>query len=227
MRFALIASLLVLFTLAHGQTFYTKAFAEQDFHAKEWKTIERFGKTEFQVVRMGHEAFVKWYCDQSRAGIEGRVLAEKVYGLALTECNAPLLLRLPRKEQKFMEDLISALADLAKSAFTTGIQCTNDGPGWSLPVAESSTAVSAVIYATLNPAVAVQDAPNAELELLLAQLNERVRSKRPAIQKEADRLKGLIEHLKDLVNHRSVRDQAIVRSFAMRMLGIALLTPPS
>lgn len=227
MRFGLIASLLVLSTLALAQTFHTKAFAEQDFHAKEWKTIERFGKTEFQIVRMGHEAFVKWYCDQSRAGVEGRVLAEKVYGLALTECSAPLLLRLPRKEQVFMEALSSALADLAKSAFTTGIQCTNDGPGWGLPVAESSTAVSGVIYATLNPAVAVQDAPSAELESLFAQVGERVRSKRPAIQKEADRLKVLTEHLKDLVKHRPVRDQAIVRSFAMRMLRIALHTPPN
>jgi len=225
MRRWILAFMLSLATGGLSQQFRTKAFVDQDFHVKEWKTVERFGKTESDIVRMGHDPFVKWYCDDSRAGTDGRIQAEKVFNLALTECNAPLLQRLSRQEQKFMEDLISGLGDMAKSCFVVGVLSTNESPGWNLPIAESSTAVSETIHAILNPLGPVREEPRIDFEPLFAQVSERLKAKRPNAQNEGDRLRFLTQHLQKIVKDRSDRDKVIVRSFTVRMLKVALLSP--
>lgn len=117
-----------------------------------------------------HDQIITWYCVDSRAGADGRIQAEEGVQSGADRWHAPLL-RLSRREQKLTEDLISGVGDMAKSLFVTGILSTNDGPGWSLPIAESSTGESETIHAVLNLAVAVRS-QEVDCEPLFVQILE-------------------------------------------------------
>lgn len=225
MRNAFLGLFLALATLGYGQPFMTKGFADQDFHSKEWKTIERFGRGEREIVAMGHDAFVEWYCADTRAGKDGLVQAERVFCLALNEICAPILLRLPRREQLFMESMLVSFGDMAKSSFVAGIMATNEGPAWSLPIAKSSTAVVEALYYVLHPSLPAPNVPAVDMEALYAQISERVAAKRPENKEAGGRMKFLTEYIEKNFRNRSPREKAIARNFCIKMTQMALLDP--
>lgn len=225
MRNVFLGALVGLAAFGYGQAFMTKGFAEQDFHAKEWKTIERFGRGELEIVAMGHDAFEEWYCADARAGKNGRIQAERVYCLALNEVCAPILRRLPRREQVFLEGMLVSFGDMAKSSFVTGIMATNEGPEWSLPIAKSSTAVVEALYYVLHPSLTAPTVPAVDLEVLYAQISERVAAKLPETKEAGGRMKFLTDYIENKFRNRSERDKAIARGFCVRMTQMALLDP--
>jgi len=214
-----------LSALAGAQQFFTQAFQNQDFHSKQWPTIERYGKSELEIVAMGHDPFVKWFCEPGRAGVSGRMEAENVFALALNECNAPLLKKLSRREQKFMEDVYSTFADMAKSSFVTGILATSESDAWSLPIKESSTAVGAAVYSILNPAFQPPTTKLEDLDKLHARVAARMRAKNPAHAEDGGRLKYLAGVIEKLFAPRPKREREIAQRFTVDMVKLALLDP--
>lgn len=222
MRLATLLLLLALATAGHGQQFHTMAFVNQDFHSKPWKIMERYGKSETEIVAMGHDKFVAWYCEEGRAGKAGRVDAEKLYGFALNECNVPILLSLSREEQRFMESAIVAFADMAKSSVVAAVASVGEDREWSLLFAESATVVNELTYAVLRPELPVPKAPNVKLDTLFTTVSERVRARYPRNLSDGDRLKFLIEHIDKVFKDRSNRDKALARAMSVRLAKMAL-----
>jgi hypothetical protein len=225
MRRVVIFLFLALASFGQAQEFYTVAFARQEFHAEEWKVIERFGKTEGEVVKMGHDRFVKWYCEDARAGKDGRIMAERVYGLALVECSAPFLERLSRPEQKFMEDAISAMADMAKSSVTTAVKTYGENKDWGMSFAESSVAVSETIYALVNPDVPLPRAPKVDWDRVYKTVNEQAKARNPETEDAAGRLQSVAGYLEKVFKDRSPREKAFARAFAAKAANLALREP--
>lgn len=226
MRYVLFASALALTSIGQAQQFYTQAFVRQEFHSQEWKTIERYGRAESEIVKMGHDRFVAWYCDEARAGKEGRVQAEKVFGLAYNECSAPILLRLPRSEQKFMEDAMTAFGDMAKSSVSCAVLSFGEDRPWSLVYAQSSTAVTETVYALLNPRFTPPAAIRpTDLDAICTTVTQRVRARRPDVEGDGGRLKFLDGHIQKIFKDRSPREKALAKAFALKAAQLALVNP--
>lgn len=109
-----------------------------------------YGRINAQILRMGHDQWVLWYCDPSRATDSGRRDAEVAYCLALHERNTKLLARKSPAEQQFFDECRGMFADMAKSAFVAGSEFYPEWSGWPVAIAESSTAVNFAIYELLS-----------------------------------------------------------------------------
>lgn len=226
MRRVFLAGILLLLTsLGNAQQFSTLGFANQDFHSKQWPTLEKYGLTEFDIVKLGHDKFVKWYCYPDRAGQNARLDAEKVYYLALNECNAPLLIKLSRKEQLFMEKMITSFGDMAKSCFAAGIMATKEGPEWSLIVAETNTAVAEAAYLVMNPSITFREESSIDLDKTFDEASRRVNAKYPDNKTEGNRLKFLVKYIEDHFKDRSNRERKIARSFIIKMAKNSIFEP--
>ncbi|MGV3616509.1 MAG: hypothetical protein ACO1SV_14365 [Fimbriimonas sp.] len=216
---------MALASSSQAQQFSTIPFARQEFRTEAWKAAQRFGKTEDEVVAMGHDRFVAWYCDDARAGKTGRVEAEKVYGLALTECSAPFLLRLSRPEQKFMEDAICAMADMAKSSVTTAVMSFGEDKDWGMSFAVSSVAVSETVYALVNPKVPLPPEPKLDWDRVYRTVNEKTKARNPGEEDGAGRLKFVAGYVEKVFKDRSPREKALTRAFAAKAALLALHEP--
>lgn len=131
---------LVLLVIAASCLSIAQTFTDQD----------RFGKSNAEVAALSHENWIAWYCHDSRAGANGRITGEKIYGIALYRYNKGLLESRPQSEQKFFEDVWIKFANMAKYALTIAGSSHPHWSGLSLAVAESGTASNDAIQGMLT-----------------------------------------------------------------------------
>lgn len=208
-----------------AQQFITQAFANQDFHSKEWPNLEKFGKTELEIVEMGHDKFIGWYTTPDRAGANAKTQAEVVFATALNECNAPKIKALTKQEQLFLESAMSLFADLAKTAFTTGIQGSDEPKEWTLSIAKSNTAIQWAVYEILNVQLPVEATKDVGIERLCNQAFSRAVNKHPELKTEGNRLLSLFNLTQKAFQKRPERDQNIAKKFAIQMVHMAVSGP--
>lgn len=196
--------------------------------AQTFQTSDRFDKSADAVVRMGHDDWVEWYCDDSRRGPSGRVEAEKVYCLALHEVIQPVLARRSESEQAFFSDARSLFADLAKTSFVTGMDLSGHSEAWSLPIAESSTAINEAIWLVLQNAPGRLKASRpSEVEDLLKEIEKKVHEKQPEKMGEVKRYRVLVRKIGEIFAPRSAREASVAQAFMVKMGKLTLLNPAS
>lgn len=109
-----------------------------------------FGQSNSRILKMGHDRWIRWSCDSSRAGEAGRRDAEVTFCLAVHERNVTLLAQKSVADQRRYDDYRALFADMAKSAFVAGSELYRDWNGWPVAIAESSTAVNVAIFDLLS-----------------------------------------------------------------------------
>lgn len=192
--------------------------ATQDF-----ATSDRFDMSAESIVRWGHDRWVGWYCDGARRGPGGREGAEKVYCLALYEVTQPVLAQRSKADRAFFGDARSLFADLAKTSFGFGIELTGYSAAWSLPIAESSTAINETIWRMLNRDRA-PSAKSSEIWELATKIEGRVHRERPQVR-DAGRFRTIAKSIEKHFAHRPEREVMLARDFMLKMGRLALLKP--
>lgn len=192
---------------------------------QDFQTSDRFGKSADAVVRMGHDGWVNWYCEDSRRGPSGRVEAERVYCLALHELTGPLLHKRTKEDQAFFGDVRSYFADLAKTSFGVGLELTDHDDAWSLPIAQSSTAINETLWRMLKKEKLRQPRKVAEVTDLASRIEAEVQQRRPSLLSDAQRFRGLSKRIEKHFQSRPDYEVALARSFMVDMGRLALHKP--
>jgi hypothetical protein len=192
---------------------------------QDFQTSERFGKSADAVVRMGYDGWVNWFCEDTRRGPSGRVEAERVYCLALHELTGPLLQKRTKEDQGFFSDVRSYFADLAKISFGIGLKLTGRGDAWSLPIAQSSTAINETLWRMLKKEKPRQPRKVSEVNDLANRIEAEVQQRRPSHLSSAQRFRGLSQRIEKHFQSRPDFEVALARSFMVDMGRLALHKP--
>jgi hypothetical protein len=191
---------------------------------QDFNSSDRFGKSAEAVVRLGHDQWVRWYCDETRRGKDGRVGAERVYCLALHEVSQPLLQQRSKADQAFFGEARSYFSDLAKTSFAIGFDLTGYSDAWSLPVAKSNTAINETIWLMLQTG-GLRVGKASEVTDLASQIEDRVNQVRPEKLAESKRYRLLAERIEKRFERRPKREIALARAFMVKMGQLALWKP--
>lgn len=180
---------------------------------------DRLGKTAEEILGMGHTKWVKWYCDPSRRGAQGRVGAEHEYCTALHERNEKLSAAKPERERVFLDETRAMLADFSKSAFFHGTTIRPEWDGWSLAIAESSTAVNKAVSDLLLGAPINRPISRDHVDKeFLRQVQFAKNSGKLPNENETVRMSGIFEKLQKRCDNRSTDDQQAIRRFLLKVV---------
>lgn len=194
-------------------------------HAQTFAESDRFGLSAKQLVEMGHETWMTWYCDSSRRGPDSKVGAEQVYCLALHELNTARIAALPQAEQEFFADVRALFSDLAKTAFGNGIALTGYSEAWGLPIAESSTAINEAIWRILSSEQVARPVNESEIWKLIEKTEQRFQSEKPDQLGEAKRFRAIAIRIEEKFASRPRREVALARDFILKMARLAQWSP--
>lgn len=199
--------------------------------AQPYTDQDRLGKTSAQVVELGHDAFVKWFCDPSRAGVTGRVQAERIFGYELGVQNNLLQQYRPPSERKFHEETSLLFANTCKSAFTIEHARNGDWEGSSLLVAEACTLVNLSLRELMSKATVTMEFDFKSIYATLEKhknLGTRaVYNANPTyVQREYAGLTLLVKKIEERFKSRSRGEQEVAFRFAQAMVRDATTLQP-
>jgi hypothetical protein len=174
---------------------------------------------------MGHDRWVAYYCSPERGGANAKFEAEREYCFALYEATQPILKKLPQADQDFYGLARSYFADLAKVAFTTGIELTNTPSKWEFPIMQSSTYVNEAIYLLAAKKSVGKSTELKKLNTLVDRFEATVRAEIPNRLDEAKRLRMITTQTLRDFEKRSSREKAIAIDTCVKMTSLALSKP--
>jgi hypothetical protein len=200
-------------------------------HCQSYTDQDRFGKTNEQVARMKHRDWVSWYCDASRGGEGQKVVAEKIYAVALYEDNQRRLKGRPEADRKFYDGVFVKLANLAKYALTINDACYPNRKNGPLTAAETGTAINRLISDMLSSKTPSERKAFKDVKRAFVKGNERIATismdtgSSKYVQDHYPAMGRMIDQLELEFRNRGANDHQLMVHFCAYAIQVAVSAP--
>lgn len=188
--------------------------------AQDYTDQDRYGKTESEVLAMGHSKWAEWFTDSSRAGEStfGMADAERIYCVARTKKNREIIASLPDLEKAHFEKVVTLMANLNKSAVFVGRGFTGGGSLWTI-LQPGMEATAAQALADVLTSTKAETAKQADVwaavkvaRKTLSANRESMESTRvpsdPSVQAVLNELDTMVNHVSDMIQLVAQRPSA-------------------